>query len=682
MTKAALTRLFSPKTVAVVGGRVAESVVTEMDKLGFTGKIWPVNPNRAEIAGRPCFSSITDLPSAPDAAYVAVPRDAAIEAIAQLAGAGAGGAICHASGFSELGTDGAEYTSQLITAAREMPVLGPNCWGVLNLLDRTALWPDFHGAEPVARGVAIINQSGNMAINYTMQRRGLPLGAIVTLGNQAIVDANDCLEAFLADDRITAIGLHIEGMADVARFSRLAIQARDASKPIVVLKTGASAKGACATVSHTATLAGPDKLYDALFSRYGIARAHSVPAFLETLKLLSVTGPLGGNRIASLNCSGGEASLIADRCEHRDLRLPDLTAEHAATIRATLNDYVDVTNPLDYHTFIWGKMDEMTAAFAAMMQGGFDLTALTLDYPRQDRSRHEEYDLALDAWIDAKNQTGATTAVIATLPECLPESVALKLMANDVVPFAGMEEALDAIEAAAGIVKAIKAAPLTASTLPPVNPVTLKEAIAKQRLADFGLHIPRGVDCAIEDTAEEANNLSFPLVVKASCADLAHKSEAGAVRLNLNTTNEAIQAAEIMRDLSPTILIEEMVTDGVVELIVGINRDPQFGLHLVIGAGGVLVELLKDTATLLLPISHNDIRNALQSLTIWPLLNGYRGRPCGDIAATIDAIAVIASFTEAHAAALVELDVNPLIVRPQGHGAVAVDALISLGEQP
>ncbi len=680
MTARSLTRLLSPKTVAVIGGRIAESVIVELDKLGFQGDIWPVNWKRDELAGRKCFASVTDLPDGPDCAYVAVARQAAIEIIAELAATGTGGAICHASGFSEVGEGGTALTDQLIKAAGGMPLLGPNCWGILNLFDKAALWPDFHGGEAIDRGVAIVNQSGNMAINYTMQRRGLPLGMLVTLGNQAIVDANDCLEAFLADDRVTAIGLHVEGLNDLTRFSELAIQAHKTGKPIVALKTGASVKGSRATVSHTATMAGADTLYDALFQRYGIARANSVPGFLETLKLLSVTGPLKGNRIASLSCSGGEASLIADRAVHRNLTFPDLKPNHAEQIRTTLNEFVDIANPLDYHTFIWGKKAELTATFAAMMRGKFDLTALILDYPRADRSRTDDYDLALDAWIDAKSQIGANAAVIATLPECLPEPIARKLVTSDVVPFAGMEEALDAIEAAAEIGGHTSVARLNAPEPPPTTPATHDEFVCKLLLAEAGLQVPRGIAGAAKKAGEAAARLAYPLVVKALSADMAHKSEKRAVRLNLKTRTEVEAAANDLETLSPQMLIEEMVVDGVAELIVGINRDPQFGMYLMIGAGGTLVELLDDTVTLLLPTSKHEIARALKGLKVWPLLNGYRGNPKGDIDSTIDAINFVLRFAQDHAARLMELDINPLIVRPEGKGAVAADALIVIGD--
>jgi acyl-CoA synthetase (NDP forming) len=205
----ALNRLFSPKTIAVIGGRIAESVVVELNKLGFAGHIWPVNPNRAQMDGIACFKSIDALPGVPDAVYIAVPRDTTVELVGKFAEMGAGGAICHASGFSEHGDKGQALSDKLVAAAGEMPILGPNCWGVLNLIDKVALWPDFHGAISVESGIAIVSQSGNMSINYTMQKRGLPIAYVVNLGNQAMVDANDCIEAFLDDDRVSAIGVHV-----------------------------------------------------------------------------------------------------------------------------------------------------------------------------------------------------------------------------------------------------------------------------------------------------------------------------------------------------------------------------------------------------------------------------------------------------------------------------------------
>ncbi len=675
MVSSPLHRLLSPRSVAVVGGRVAESVASELQKLGFAGDIWPVNPKRETMAGLACFASLDDLPGVPDATYLGVSREAAVEMVAKLRAMDAGGAVCHAAGFSELGDGGTPLNDALVEAAGDMPVIGPNCWGMLNLLDRAALWPDFHGCEPVERGVAILSQSGNMAINFTMQVRALPLAMVITVGNQTVTNVNDMIEALLDDGRITAIGLHTEGIADVARFSWIACRAHAKGKPIVVLKTGASAKGARATISHTATLAGPDQFYDALFSRTGVARVHSVPVFIETLKLLSMTGPMPSGRVTSLSCSGGEASLMADAVEKRPhLSLPDLSDNEAASVRATLNEFVDVANPLDYHTFIWADFEAMKQAYAAMMRVAADMACLIYDIPRADRADTAQYDIGLDAWIAARQETGSAACVIATLPECLPEATAVRLREAGVIPLFGLDEALDAMNAAAAI------ANCSPRPLPPPSVSThpanvLSEHQSKALLAEAGLRIPKAVSCAVSEAGSATRNIGFPLVVKAN--GIAHKTEAGGVALNLATPEDVQAAADAMSPITSDVLVEEMITGAVCELIVGVTRDPQFGLAIVIGAGGVLAELMGDSATVLLPASRSDITTALKSLNVSCLIDGYRGK-AGDLSSTLDAIETVATFPADSAATLEELDINPLMVLAPGRGAVAADALIRI----
>ncbi|MEO9874606.1 MAG: acetate--CoA ligase family protein [Anderseniella sp.] len=670
-----LHRLLSPRSVAVVGGRVAESVAGELIKLGFTGDIWPVNPKRETMAGLACFASLDDLPGIPDATYVGVSREAAVDAVRSLHAMGAGGAICHAAGFSELGAGGAPLNDALIEAAGDMPVIGPNCWGVLNLLDRTALWPDFHGCTPVERGVAILSQSGNMAINFTMQARALPIAMVITVGNQTVTDVSDMIEALLDDERITAIGIHTEGIADVARFSRIACTAHMRGKPIVSLKTGASEKGARATVSHTATLAGSDQFYDALFARTGVARVHSVPAFIETLKLVSTAGSLPSGRITSLSCSGGEASLMADAVQKRShLSLPDLSADEQETVRSTLNGFVDIANPLDYHTFIWADFEAMRQTYAAMMRVNADMACLIYDIPRADRADTAQYDIGLDAWIAAKQDTGSAACIIATLPECLPEATALRLREAGITPLFGLDEALDAMNAAAAIAHC-KPKPLPEPEVSTSPTTMFSEHESKTLLAQAGLRTPKAINCSISEAAPAAASIGFPVALKA--CGIAHKTEAGGVVLDLATPEQVQAAAEAMSAITTDVLIEEMINGAVCELIVGVTRDPQFGLALVIGAGGILTELLADSATVLLPASRTDIEAALAGLKVSRLINGYRGK-AGDLAATLDAIETIARFATDNASTLEELDINPLMVLAPGRGAVATDALVRM----
>lgn len=673
-----LTRLLNPRSVAVIGGRIAESVALELKKVGFDGDIWPVNPKRESMAGLQCFASLDELPGSPDATYIGLAREAAVDAVQALRDMGAGGAIVHAAGFSEVGEDGGKLSDALVEAAGQMPVVGPNCWGVLNMTACAALWPDYHGLELVERGVAILAQSGNMAINFTMQARALPIAMVITVGNQTVTSINDLLDHLIGDERITAIGIHTEGLPDICRFSELACRAHEAGKPIVALKTGASEKGARATVSHTATLAGRDDLYDGLFARCGVARVRSVPAFLETLKLVSTGGPLPTGRITSLSCSGGEASLMADSAARRPhLTLPDLSEAETEAVRATLNEYVDVTNPLDYHTFIWADFDRMRATYAAMMQVEADIHCLVFDIPRADRADTAQYDVALDAWIAAAADTAARAAAIATMGECLPEATAHRLINAGIVPFFGVDEALDALNAAAMIGNCATPKPILSSRATNGTPVALSEADAKALLSSHGLRIPASVTCGIAQAGETAERIGFPVVVKASSAALAHKTEAGGVALNITTAQDAQRAADAMSGICSEVLVEQMITGTVAELIIGVTRDPQFGLALVIGAGGILTELVADSTVVLLPATRDDIKAALHALKVFRLIEGYRGK-AGDAEATLDAIEAVVRFALAHDSTLEELDINPLMVLEKEKGAIAADALVRI----
>jgi len=351
-----LDRLLRPRSVAVVGGGAwCANVVRELGRIGFDGDIWPVHPKRAELGGLATVPHIEDLPHAPDAAFVGVNREITIEAVRLLAKFGCGGAVCFASGFRESVAetgDGHDLQEALLAAAGEMRILGPNCYGFLNALDGAALWPDQHGLERVTRGVALVTQSSNIALNLTMQQRGLPIAYLVTAGNQAQTDLAEIGAALLQDNRVTALGLHIEGIGDLRRFEALADTARQLGKPVVALKVGASDQARAATVSHTASLAGSDAGARALFQRLGIGQVDGLSELLETLKLLHVTGPLASNRIASMSCSGGEASLMADSALGLDVDLPALNAAQQKGLRAALGPKVALANPLDYHTYI------------------------------------------------------------------------------------------------------------------------------------------------------------------------------------------------------------------------------------------------------------------------------------------------------------------------------------------
>lgn len=691
MTMHKLERLLRPKSIAVFGGAQAAAVVEQSIKMGFAGEIWPVHPTKEEVAGRKAYRSVADLPGAPDAAFVGVNRHLTIEVIKALAERGAGGAVCFAAGFLETEAydeDGERLQAELVAAAGQMPIIGPNCYGLINYADGALLWPDQHGGIRLAeggKGVAIITQSSNIAINMTMQKRGLPIAFLMTAGNQAQTGLSEMALGLIEDERVTSLGLHIEAFDSVAGFERLAARARELKKPIIAMKVGRSEQARQATVSHTASLAGSDAASGAFLKRLGIARVDSIPAFIEALKLLHITGPLPGYKLSSMSCSGGEASVMADSAEGRWVHFPALTAEHRAHVKSTLGPLVAVANPLDYHTFIWNNEPAMTATFTAMVSGGFDLNMLVLDFPRPDRCSDVDWWATLRAFEAALKTNKAQGAIVSSLPENLPEEYTAGLMARGMVPLFGISEAMDAAQAAAFIGWAWRepqAQPVdtTAAGASEVRRVTPDEAEAKERLIKAGLPVPKGerASNAVEAVISSMT-LGFPVALKA--LGVTHKSEVGAVRLNLKDAESVSAAAHDLLPLGTGLYAERMVRDGVAELIVGFTRDPMFGVVMTLGTGGVLVELLRDSVTLMLPATRDDIEAALRGLKLYPLLEGYRGRPKADVNAAIDAIAGIADFVQKNEGEIEELDINPLIVCAEGKGAWIADALLVLGEK-
>lgn len=675
-----LSRLLRPRSIALFGGGWAVNVVAQLKKSGFDGDIWPVNPKRADILGVPCLASIEDLPRPPDASFVGVNRDATIEVIERLSAMGAGGATCFASGFLESEAEtagGADLQARLIAAAGGMPILGPNCYGLLNYLDNVTLWPDQHGGLPVESGVAIVAQSSNIAINMTMQARGLPIAYVVAAGNQAQVGASDIAAALLDDDRVTAIGLYLEGFGDIRALEAFAAKARARGKPVVAIKIGRSDKARAATMTHTASLAGNAAAGSALLERLGIIEVETIAVFLETLKLLHTIGPLPGASICSVSCSGGEASLMADLSSGSALDFVDFAASQRAALKAELGPIVTIANPLDYHTFIWGDTPRMTRVFSTVMAESFDLTVFVLDLPRADRCDPSGYQCAVDAIIAAKAQTGARVAVLASLPENMSDHFTREFMRGGVAVLHGMCEGIAAIGAAiaAGRFKDADPEPLVLAANGATSSSILSEAASKEALSGFGLRIPRSIQAqSVDELIEESAALSFPVVLKGT--GLAHKSEAGLVALDIRDEPSLAAAARQMQAVTSEFLVEEMAVGGIAEVLVGITRDPTGTFLLTLGAGGVLTELLADTASLLLPTSPTEIAIALESLRIGRVLQGYRGKPAVDMQALTDAVMAVCSYAVAHGDRLVELEVNPLIARVGD--AIAVDALIRL----
>ena len=691
-----LKRMLAPQHVAFVGGRSMARALKRCAEGGYPGQMWLVNPQHDALEGVPCVRSVAELPCGPDAVFIATNRELTLTCVAELAAIGAGGAICYASGFAETGAEGQALQQQLLKAAGDMALLGPNCYGLLDYLHSCALWPVAHGGKAVQKGVAVLTQSGNFAYNLSMSDRSLPVAYMASVGNQAQLGVAELMDALLDEPRVTAIGLHLEGLKNVAGFARAAHKALERGIPIIALKTGVSQIGAELALSHTSSLSGSDALYDALFDRLGVIRVSGPVSFVETLKAAACGNLPAGNSLIALACSGGDAGLIADYAERNDLGLPKLDQGQVGELAQVLPSYANLVNPLDFTTAIWGDGEALNRMLDSALRTEADSAMLVLDYPSEFTGERKECDLLLELYCAALQRHGKTGFVTSAFPELLPAHARERLHAQGVAALQGVEDGLAAWGRIAGYQRNRQALlVLGESALVPLCPHALEgegrllnEWDSKQALKAFGLPTPNGVLSTPEQALKDAESLGYPLVLKAVSAQLPHKTEAGAVALNLKDGAALSAALEKMHAsiaaYAPGVafdqlLLEPMAKPPLAELIVGIKRESDFGLALVIGAGGILVELLKDSRSLLLPTTDGAIRNALLSLRSAPLLQGFRGRESADLDALVTAIRAVADYACENAAQLLELDVNPLLVGAQG--TTAVDALIRLGHE-
>ena len=682
MSKSNLHRLISPKSIAVVGNRGANFAIRESLKLGYSHQIWAVHPYLESLEGIKCFKDIKDLPEVPDATFIAVNAESAIEVVSDLKSMGGGGAVLYASGFGEVGAEGLMRNQQLVKAASGMPLIGPNCYGFINSLDGIALWPDVHGCEPVSEGVAIITQSGNIGLNMTMQSSGLPIAYMFTLGNQTNTNIADIIHAMLDDSRVNAIGLHIEGISDIKSFDIAAKRALMMKIPIITIKSGKTKASAKIALSHTSSLTGSDELYNALFERLGIARVETVPEFLETLKLINVLGVIEHDGVASMSCSGGEAGMMADLIDGLEINFPSLSSSHKAKVKQTLNDYVEVDNPLDYHTFIWGDRKRTSECFSAMMSGQFAATMLLLDWPKSKESEQKDWDATLFALSDALSGTSEKAIVLASMADCMPKRIIEECLSLGIAPMVGLDVCLKALNHSYKIGRAFSSnsspdLEVLRNSSEHKSKQQLTEYQGKQLLKKYGVTIPMG--CLVENVTEAikaAEEISFPVTLKVSGAKLAHKTELNGVRLNIQNVKTLKEACDDLFKISPELLIEKMIESPICELIIGMDYDPTFGKHIIVGGGGVFVELLQDSSVLILPVSREDIRQALSNLKVFKLLEGFRGGMKGDIEAVIDSVMSVIELIRTNA--VEELDINPLLVLKGSDGVVAADTLIKL----
>ena len=406
-----LERLFRPQSVAVYGGKWSDYVVQQCRKLGFPGEIWHVHPTRKD-----CINSSDNLPGVPDSVFLGINRDLTVKEFHALRKIGIGGAVIFASGFNEE-KDGAALALKLDHAAGEIPYIGPNCYGFANFFDRVALWPDQVTCESIERGVAFISQSGTISITVMGQRRSLPVGYVITVGNQQRLAAEDLIRYCAEDDRVSAIGLYLEGILDVQKFIDSVDHARSLGKPVALIKVGRSRQSQSIALTHTGALTGSDELHDALFERLGVARCETLSSLVETLKIFHCYGPLPSNRILVMGASGGDMSMVSDTAKGFDLDFSAIPEDKLEALRATVGKHVKLGNPLDFQTATWFDYSKLREMFDVLLKCGYAVTALMLDPQDETEADTESFDNVIEMLLEAVQKNSAHAALLSSLPE-------------------------------------------------------------------------------------------------------------------------------------------------------------------------------------------------------------------------------------------------------------------------
>jgi acyl-CoA synthetase (NDP forming) len=678
-----LSRLMRPRSIAVVGatdrpGSYGAQALLNLDAVGYPGEVWGVNPRRTSVLGRPCVPSVSDLPEAVDAVVVAIPATGVASALEEAGARGCGGAVVFSAGFAEF-SGGVGLQADLVAAARrhDLAVCGPNCNGIVAMHARTALWGDaLAPREPGA--VALISQSGNVAVNALATRRGLRFHTVVASGNQAVLSAADYLEHLAFDEGVGSIALYLEDDGGPGLCDGLAACA-SAGVRVVVLKVGSSAAGASAAAAHSGALAGDQRIFRALIEEAGAVWADDVHDLLELAKTLAVPvrGRSGG--LAIMTCSGGDSAQGADEAERLGLALPELAPTTCDRLRELLPAAATAANPLDYTAMIWGDADALAGLVQALgADPAIGRVLVFYDQPPDlDGAIKESWDAVREGITAGAALSEAATIVSSTLPELLDDDAGWRFIQDGIAAVAGLRTGLRcaaALERPAGDPDRLREIARAARSVRTAGGEWLSEHDAKELLRGAGVNVVEGRVVSDPDDAVAARGeLGGHIALKLSAPGILHKSDVGAIELGLRSEAEVRTAYARLRALDggPTasVLAERMAAPGV-ELIVAARADGVVPA-LVIGLGGVWTEMLGDVAIVPLPASAARIQTAVRSLRGAPLLTGARGAAPADLGA-------VARLAERVGEVLVEesldlIELNPVFVGPDG--AVAVDAI-------
>ena len=691
----AISRLLQPRSVAIIGAsadptKTAGRPVAYLQKHGYAGQILPVNPKADRIGDLPCYADIASLPVVPDVGIVLLGAERAHLAVRDLAARGTAAAIVLASGYTETGEDGARRQRQLIEAAGSMRILGPNTIGLVNLTDKIVL--SATGALemdhfPVG-GIGVVSQSGGIlgSLLSRAAARGIGLSKLISTSNEVDLELADFIDHLADDEATKVIALYVETVRNPQKFRAAALKAARAGKPVVAFKIGRSEAGAAAAVSHTGAMAGADRMYDALFRQTGVIRAQSFNDLLDIPVALATGRKLRGNRVAILTSTGGAGTLVSDDLGLHGFDTPPPDAATAEALRAlqTGSEAVLDRNPIDV-TLAGLRPDLLRGAITALLASpSYD--ALTIIVGSSSLAQPE---LMAGAIQDCLPHTDKP--VLAYISPHAPEVGAL-LTQRGVPAFAAAESCTAALGAMLEASRFV--APDEVQTAGPAvavdefAPGSLDEAQAKQLFARFGVPCAGEVIVSTPSEAEAATReLGGRVVLKILSSQITHKSDVGGVAVGLTAETVGARLTQMAADVEAKAgvrpqryLVQEMVGGGT-ELILGMHRDP-LGTAILLGMGGVTAELFKDTTMRLLPaqggLSRAEALSMAKDLKTWPLLDGFRGRPKADVEALVDVIVAFSRMAAQLGERLVEAEINPVFVLPQGQGVRAADGVVVL----
>jgi len=701
---ASVKHFFRPRSIAVIGasrekGTIGGELFRNLIEADFNGPVYPVNRRATVVQSVAAYDSVLKCPGPVDLAFIVVPASAVIEVAKECAQKGVRALVVISSGFAETGAEGAALQEELVRVCREsgMRMIGPNCMGIINTDPNVNLNGQFAPYEAIPGKIGFWSQSGalGVAVIDLADRLGIGLSEFVSAGNRADVSGNDIVQYWETNDNVDVILLYIESFGDPGRFARLAKRIT-AKKPIVAVKSGRSSAGFRATQSHTGALvAASDITVDALFRQSGVIRTDSLDEMFDVAALLSTQPVPEGDRVAIITNAGGAGILAADACESLGLKVPELSLETQGQLRKFLLPIAGTKNPVDMSGA--ATPADFARAIQTMTESGEVDSLLVIFIPPLAERPQEMAAEILGAVRGMSRKLTVTSTFMATkgvsgqlsdgtirIPSYPFPELAVQALAR-VTDYGRWLRAPRSVPPRFAV-KGSEAASIVARALGSKEE-WLSAPDAEAFLKCFGISTVRSEQVrGIEEAADAARGFSGKVALKAVAPGLLHKTDVGAVELGL-TAEEVKRAAVEMHDRVQRkgfavsgFLVQEMVPDAV-EMFVGVVRDPTFGPLIACGAGGTLVELVKDVSVGLPPLTKQDAERMVHSLKTHTLLEGYRGGPRYDAGALEETILRISQMVE-EIPEVVELDLNPLMVLQHGKGAIVVDSRLRVAEGP